>query len=253
MPPRGAALLAQFAPYFEEVDYGWTHPVKLYTQTVYGTFMTKAHWVLTTAKGRKLTIGADAMVSGTLNVPVDGVARPLARWSALTVDEVNISTKFLSLTVSEPRWEVNVTSRPIYGQSQKWYREGMLKRFDITIKGAFPQPEAHGIIGQSYRDGVRRDGAQDVYDEPIGRVFDVPSTHVLEHAYAPALVTKAQAEGAIDGTHVDYKLSAPYSTNFTFSRFYSKSPIGPRETKLISGTKRQLKRRKLAKCSCAPI
>ena len=231
MPPRGAALLAQFAPYFEEVDYSWTHPVKLYTQTVYGTFMTKAHWVLTTAKGRELTIGADAMVSGTLNVTIDGVARPLARWSALTVDEVNISTKFLSLTVSEPRWEVNVTSRPIYGQSQKWYREGMLKRFDITIKGAFPQPEAHGIIGQSYRDGVRRDGAQDVYDEPMDRVMDVD----WKDAYAPALVTKAQAEGAIDGTHMDYKLSAPYSTNFTFSRFYEARPLKtPRATRLAS-------------------
>ena len=41
---------------------------KLYKQTVHGTFMTKAFWAMTTAKGRNLTIAADAMKSGTLNV-----------------------------------------------------------------------------------------------------------------------------------------------------------------------------------------
>ena len=33
--------------------------------------------------------------------------------------------------------------------------------------------------------------------------------------------TSAQAEGAIDGTHIDYKLSAPFSNEFKFSRYDS--------------------------------
>ena len=68
MLPIVRPRVAQFAPYFEEVDYTWTNPEKLYKQMVHGTFMTKAYWTITTTKGRKLTIEADAMASGTLNV-----------------------------------------------------------------------------------------------------------------------------------------------------------------------------------------
>ena len=37
------------------------------------------------------------------------------------------------------------------------------KRFDISIKGAFPQPDAHGVIGQSYQDTRVRNGKLDTY------------------------------------------------------------------------------------------
>merc|ERR1712185_509981 len=119
----------------------------------------------------------------------------------------------LSLSVSEPRWQVNVTAKPVYGQvdlDRPWW-QSMKKRLDISIKGAFPQPDAHGIVGQSYRDARVRNGKEDVYEAEMSRVNEL--------GVAPPMTTAAQAEGAIDGVHTDYKLDSLHATNFTFSRF----------------------------------
>ena len=45
-----------------------------------------------------------------------GVATRIGRWATFDVDEVQIRTMMLSLSVIEPRWEVNITAKPVYGQ-----------------------------------------------------------------------------------------------------------------------------------------
>lgn len=199
----------QFAPFFEAVDYMYTSPYS-YKQIVHGTFMTAAHWIIQTAAGREVLIEVDAVQGGKANVTVNGKNISLTRWQRMVVDDVNITTQHQTVTVEEPRWQVSVTSKGIYGALAKWWVQ-VPKRLDLSIKGAFPQPDAHGIIGQSYRDARVRNGAQDEYETPMSRIN--------EEGYAPEMVTSAQAEGAIDGTHVDYKLTTPYSTNFTYSAF----------------------------------
>ena len=208
----------QFATFFEAVKYQW-HSPQLYKQIIDGTFMTRASWVITTAKGRKLTLAADAMHSGELNVTIDGVASRLDRWAKLDVDEVQVRTMMLSLSVIEPRWQVNITAKPVYGQvdlDRPWW-QSMKKRLDISIRGAFPQPDAHGIVGQSYRSVAVRNGKQDTYETEMARINEL--------GFAPQMTTAAQAEGAIDGVHTDYKLVSPFSTNFSFSRFDAPRPM----------------------------
>ena len=87
------------------------------------------------------------------------------------------------------------------------------RRFDIAIRGVFPQEQAHGVIGQSYRDGTIRSGKVDEYG--------ATSTPGLVNGMgvAPPMTTSAQAEGAIDGTYLDYRLSSPFETYFKYSRY----------------------------------
>ena len=85
------------------------------------------------------------------------------------------------------------------------------RRLDLLIHGAYPQPDAHGVVGQSYRNDTVRNGKQDEYEVEMSRVNEL--------GFAPPLTTAAQAEGAIDGVHTDYLLASPFSTKWTFSRF----------------------------------
>lgn len=225
-----------FAPYFQEVDFMYQSAVGL-RQLVHGTFMTQASWRIRTAAGRELVIKADAMAPGealvaTLkSMPKAGV--PLASallgseetllmpWGEVSYDDVTISTRKLTVAVQTAAWTVEVTAKPIYGLVPpllnnthvhgRWEEDQM--RFDISVKGVFPQPDAHGIVGQSFRDAVRRDGAVDVYD-----IEDAPEKANAD-GYLPPLTTSAQAEGAIDGVHTDYKLDHVLSTTFRYSRF----------------------------------
>lgn len=206
-----------FAPFFEECDYYYKNPYGV-QQLIHGTFMTAAHWAMVTSAGRAVLIGTDALRGGELNVTIDGEERTVGRWTALTIDDVVISTRMLSVSVKTPSWTVNVTAKYIYGQANSdgtpvsWWKETQRKRVDVIIVGAFPQPSAHGIVGQSYRDGRVRNGRQDDYH--------IPKDRVNELGVAPAMTTVAQAEGAIDGGHKDYWLPSPYATNFTFSAYY---------------------------------
>jgi len=206
----------QFAPYFQEAHYFWHNPM-LAKQLVHGTFMTGAHWVIRTSAGKTLRMSTDAMQSGEINMTIDNVSSPVKRWSTRTVDDVTIKTRMLSVNVTTAMWTVNATAKYIYGQCQadgsprSWWKEKQLKRLDIFIRGAFPQVDAHGIIGQSYRNARVRNGAQDSYDVELQRVNEI--------GMAPPMTTRAQAEGAIDGNHTSYMISSPYSTLHPFSRY----------------------------------
>jgi len=79
----------------------------------------------------------------------------------------------------------------------------------------------HGLIGQSYDgDAIAIDGKQDDY-----RSSD------------DVMTTEAQAEGAIEGTGVDYMMSGPFATDFKYSRFNAVK-AAHRDVSRLSGKKR---------------
>ena len=82
-----------------------------------------------------------------------------------------------------------------------------------STHGAFPQPDAHGIVGQSYRNETVRNGKMDDYD------LEISPEKADAEGMLPPFTTSAQAEGAIDGVYSDYRLPHPLMTDFTFSRF----------------------------------
>lgn len=74
----------------------------------------------------------------------------------------------------------------------------------------------HGLIGQSWDgDGVAIDGAQDDYT-------------------GKEVVTKAMAEGAIEGSAADYEMDDKFSTQFKYSRFDAIS-ARPRDVSKLKG------------------
>jgi hypothetical protein len=202
--------------------------------------MTRAHWVVRTSRGATVYLAVDAMKKGE----VDGlVVRPgnekpnetsagrgeplqLKQWERAVVDDTVIETRLLTVCVDTPAWTVNVTSRPIYGLVQPlingthihghWQADQ--RRLDIEVDGVFPQPDAHGILGQSYQDAAVRNGRLDEYG--IDAVLSAPNeTTIPGEGVLPPMTTSAQAEGAIEGTHAEYKLPSAFSTTFRYSRF----------------------------------
>ncbi len=65
--------------------------------------------------------------------------------------------------------------------------------------------------------------------------------------YLPPLTTSAQAEGAIEGVHSDYRLVHAYDTDFKFSRYSRAARAPPAVTKKVSSgvTEYDLRKREL--------
>jgi len=232
----------QFAPYFQEVDFNY-HGVSGRWQKVHGTFMTKALWRVRAASGRELLIVTEAMGPGETSVltlpeaarsgevislePSEIAKMPsisLKPWQSRAFDGVHVETRMLSVVVTTALWNVTITSKAIFGLVPpllnathvhgRW--DEYQRRLDIIIHGAFPQPNAHGIVGQSYRDASVRSGKMDVYAADAALEESAPNA---EHTPLPPMTTVAQAEGAIDGVFTDYKLLNVLSTSFRFSHF----------------------------------
>jgi len=78
----------------------------------------------------------------------------------------------------------------------------------------------HGIIGQSWDgDDYKVDGNTD-----------------HSKAYATESTTAAQAEGAIEGNYLDYKVGSPFSVDFKYSRFAAVR-AAPRNISALKGSK----------------
>jgi len=222
-----------FAPHFQEVDF-WFDTVTGLHQLVHGTFMTKAVWRMRTSAGKELVVLAEAMKRGELSVlvlpkvtvlPKASVQTiPLKPWQKVAFDDITIETRMLTASVESPAWQVNVTSKPIYGLVQPLLNETHVhghwaedqRRLDLLIHGAFPQRDAHGIVGQSFRDSTVRHGKLDEYGITN---YSVAAEQANADGYLPPMTTSAQAEGAIEGVYTDYKLPTPLSTNFKFSQY----------------------------------
>ena len=108
-------------------------------------------------------------------------------------DGVIVTVQYATATFRCGKWSVSSTVQPVAR-----YVSGASRNLDIKITGP---SNAHGLIGQNLDAASSRDGAVDVYP------------HEGEY------ITKAQAEGAIDGTYVDYIVRSAYSTHFKYSRF----------------------------------
>jgi len=122
---------------------------------------------------------------------------------SFAIEDVNITAiSAAKVLVRGASWEVLLTRRLLY----KPLPESKTKNYlDLVVRRAFKDPKAlasHGVIGQSFdpRHGIKQDGKTDDYS-------------------ASEVTTTAQAEGAIEGTHTDYMLSAPFQTTFKYSLF----------------------------------
>lgn len=122
---------------------------------------------------------------------------------SFAIEDVNITAiSAAKVLVRGASWEVLLTRRLLY----KPLPESKTKNYlDLVVRRAFKDPKAlasHGVIGQSFdpRHRIKQDGKTDDYS-------------------ASEVTTTAQAEGAIEGVHTDYMLSAPFQTTFKYSLF----------------------------------
>lgn len=198
--------------------------------------MTAASWRMRTLGGMDIAVVANAMERGTAlvvelkNTSYEGKTYKITPWKKMSFDDVVIETRMLTVSVKTPFWTVNITSKPIYGLVQPvlnaththghWAIDQ--RRFDIAMEGAFPQPDAHGIVGQSYQDSVKRMGKLDTYGYRQIRNGDFSTVHgkFNSDGILPTMTTSAQAEGAIEGVYTDYKLSDMLSTDFKYSQYH---------------------------------
>ena len=82
----------------------------------------------------------------------------------------------------------------------------------------------HGILGQTYdTDEGPVHGKRDRYD-----LLDDKSRVRDRTGAGGNVTTRAQAEGAIEGTAADYRVSRPFDTQFRFSRYGAIAPMPPR-------------------------
>jgi hypothetical protein len=105
------------------------------------------------------------------------------------------------------------------------HKNDMKRRIDLTMKPIGDHEHEpvspHGIIGQTFdHDNKMVLGKMDDYN--------IPSN---------VIVTRAQAEGAIEGTAADYEIDPanPFSTAFKFSRFGRTGRVPPRNVSALSG------------------
>lgn len=204
---------------------------------VNGTFFTAASWLVRSRFGHVYAIQSAANdTSFTIDdlTANKRIASFSGLWKGLLQDGVQAFYKQSTLFVRANGWETNVTRHPIYKRITGVHRW----RFDVAMRPLeekwltkkFGKPSTscypHGIIGQSWDgDTLAVDGATDDY---------------TYHADHPFVVTKVQAEGAIDGAAGDYELASPFDAQSKFSRFTrdSRDVCRPRNVSALSGTKR---------------
>ena len=195
-------------------------------QLVHGSFFTDASWIVRGRSGdRSFLVRAAASSIGfdvydaksPTNLTLLGSQH--SPWRSWSLDGVEVSVKHSTMFVRAHGWRMECTRKPIYNHvsgPSKW-------RFDVSIKleGHIGRCYPHGLLGQSWDgDEVGIDGNTDDYtfreEEPI-------------------IVTKAQAEGAIEGEYSHYAISNDRSTSFWYSRFSSSGDCPPRDTSKLSG------------------
>jgi hypothetical protein len=136
------------------------------------------------------------------------------KWKVFNEDGVYIISKDISVMLRAHGWQIVVTRKPVYnyisGPSRTRYDIKISPISDPSLTSTFGKPSKtcfpHGLIGQGWDNGPAVDGARDDY------------TYRKEK---PEVVTKAMAEGAIEGVGQHYEVSRRGS-RFLFSRYESK-------------------------------
>merc|ERR1712060_75302 len=187
-------------------------------KTVHGSFVKVAYLRALTAAGKTVLVEyrADEPSHALLSVEdVEGGAPP-------EKTEVKCS-KFKEDSVqSTGDFELKAASMHLAWAEQNKYQ----KRLDVSIMPrrviSSLKVAPHGLIGQTFDgDSMAIDGALDDYS-------------------SDEVVTKAMAEGAIEGVASDYEISRadPFSTTFKYDRF-SASSAAPRDVSKLSGVHRK--------------
>merc|ERR1712087_1047843 len=133
----------------------------------------------------------------------------------------NLHVKFMGKTklrVKTDKWEMAATKSPF---PFPHLNRGKIL-LDVEIAALYDADSdvvaPHGIFGQAYDgDKLAVDGA-------------------VDSDRASVSTTKAQAEGAIEGTWTDYKMESKFSTTFKYTRFDALS-AKHRDVSMLTGTK----------------
>ena len=175
---------------------------------VHGTFMTEVHVASRFApKGKwanvsfwAAEVGANNWGWRMLNGTCGGRLFTLGPMSHRGCEQTQIHTNYSSADITTPEWEIVIRVREVFGRVS-----GPEHRLDVSMKPRVPESRLswlpHGVVGQSFDgDGLPRSGRLDDYS-------------------GPEVTTSAMAEGAIEGVADEYRMSAPYATEFRYSRF----------------------------------
>lgn len=209
-------------------------------KTVHGSFVKVAYFRALTAAGKTVLIEyrADEPSHALLSVEdVEGGAPPEkteVKCSKFKEDSVqytvdNVAVQLVrkhyreaAITVSTGDFELKAASMHLAWAEQNKYQ----KRLDVSIMPrrviSSLKVAPHGLIGQTFDgDSMAVDGALDDYS-------------------SNEVVTKAMAEGAIEGVASDYEISRadPFSTTFKYDRF-SASSAAPRDVSKLTGVHRK--------------
>jgi len=170
---------------------------------VHGSWIVDVFWTIRTAKGNLLKIHLDAH-------------RPMLFGSTskrnITVENVQLSFTGQALTVTAANWRTVAT---VTKGAPHW---GKL-RMSVSVQPLYDTMNArvspHGLIGQTYdKDTKPRFGKRD----SMHLLDNGKPVNARTHA-GGTFTTRAAGEGAIDGSADDYRISGPFSTDFTYSRF----------------------------------
>lgn len=204
-------------------------------QLIRGTFFTSVAWVIRGWNQRPIGIISNASDTPGFNLYYMDTKTLIRNytgvWKEWWSEGLRVYYKQSTIFVRARGWEMNATRHPIYNHLSGKYKW----RFDIAMRPlnstgfekfhgnssgtCFP----HGIIGQSWDgDEWGINGAQDNY---------------TYNPDSPMVVTKAQAEGAIEGKASDYKMTHAFDTNTVFSRYKKihKNICPPRNISKLTG------------------
>merc|ERR1712099_37728 len=200
-----------------DADFLWNK------RTVHGTKMSAAYWTIRTYKNRIFRIEVNATSKGAI-VFEEGKSFPVYLADEESGEYVrdNLHVQFVSknkLRVKTDKWEMSATKSPF---PFPHLNKGKIL-LDVEIAALYDADNdivaPHGIFGQAYDgDKIAVDGAMDVERDT--------ETH-----------TKAQAEGAIEGTWADYKMDSKFTTQFKYTRFDATS-AKHRDVSKLTGKKR---------------
>lgn len=188
---------------FEAADFTWSK------RSVHGTKMAAAFWVIRTYSNDTVTVSYTAAVHGQERYAIVSVVGAEATDNKLHVDAAmpfklsNLAVTLVGrkLIVETDKWQMAASADPfpfaILNKGKVLMNIEVTPKYDADKDVVAP----HGIFGQAYDDDEM--AVNGAIDSPTGSEW----------------TTKAQGEGAIEGSIAEYKLADGFSTDFKYSRF----------------------------------
>ena len=246
----------QFNAKFKSAVFGtpWSH------MNVNGSFARTASWLLRTpVTGRRVQVSFDSSKPHSALIAVENPVQddlPPIIQNVLAVDShrltdqepyalegIKISLQRKTLTVETKHWRM-------IAESTVGYPHWSVLRLNLRVTSLTPvcslsnAVAPHGILGQTFDcDGIRVDGQEDSY-----HTLD-DGRQTASRTRGGSVTTRAQGEGALEGTARDYLVRGPFDVHFAFSRFNATHPVKPRDAASLAGPKHA--RRRASTCACS--